>query len=226
MRYEKLLPFYFFLWRFWREKRYRLFKRIMAPVPISSLLDVGGGAGDWFGRGDVVEQVDSLNIGEPAEVNPPPGSPRIRALKGDGTALAFADGSYEVVYSNSVIEHVGDWEAQKAFAREVMRVGRRLWIQTPAYGCPVEPHVLGIGIHWLPVSWRGFAARWFTVVGLTNAAGRDGLHAILRDTRMLRKREFRELFPGCEIHTERLFLIFPKSYVAIRRDDRAIDGPS
>ncbi len=53
-----------------------------------------------------------------------------------------------VVFSNSVIEHVGTWEDQQAFAAEVRRVGRRLWV--PAYECPIEPHYLAPLVHYLP----------------------------------------------------------------------------
>jgi hypothetical protein len=217
MRYETILPLYRFLWKHWREKRYELFRQILAPEPIGRLLDVGGGASHWYGRSSIVRRVDCLNVGEPHPVKAPPGSPEITILQGDGRRLHFETSSYEVVYSNSVIEHVGSWDDQRAFATEVRRVGRSLWIQTPAYECPLEPHYLGPPIHWLPERMRWFAARWLTVVGLTNAAGRDGLRSIMQSTRLLRKREFSELFPDCEIRTERLFLLFPKSYIAIRR---------
>lgn len=217
MRYEKLLPIYHWLWKHWREKRYRMFHELMAAEPIVKLLDVGGSSGDWFGRMATVKHVDCLNLGDPAPVSAPAGSPEIRILQGDGRNLEYANQSYEVIYSNSVIEHVGDWDDQVKFANEMRRVGRKLWIQTPAFECPLEPHYLGLAIHWLPMSCRWFAARWLTVVGLTNAAGIDGLRSIMSTTRLLTKKEFRQLFPDCELRTERLFLVFRKSYIAIRR---------
>lgn len=217
MQYESLLPFYHLIWRHWRERRYQMFQQFMAAQPIKLLLDVGGSPSDWFGRVSTVEEVDCLNLGEPLAIIPSDNSPNIRALQGDGRMLNYRDESYEVVYSNSVIEHVGCWEDQIAFANEVRRVGRKLWIQTPAYECPVEPHYLGLFIHWLPCAWRLYAARWFTLVGLTNAAGIEGLQSIMNSTRLLTKNEFSYLFPDCEIHTERLFLVFRKSYIAIRR---------
>lgn len=77
----------------------------------------------------------------------------------------------------------------------------------------MEPHYLGLFIHWFPARWHVFIARWTSVVGLTKAAD---LHSIASNTRLLTKREMRTLFPDCEIWTERLFVIFPKSFIAIR----------
>ncbi|MES2921998.1 MAG: class I SAM-dependent methyltransferase [Verrucomicrobiota bacterium] len=212
IRYETLLPVYHLIWRHWRERRREHFRIRMNPDPAEVVLDVGGCPSEWTGRGAVVGTVDLINL-EISTIIQRPDSPVMRSFKGDGRALEFEDGSYDIVYSNSVLEHVGTWEDQQAFAREARRVGGNLWIQTPAYGCPVEPHYLGLFIHWFPAHWHVPLARWTSVVGLTGAAD---LHSIANNTRLLTKREFKELFPDCEIWTERLFLIFPKSYVAIR----------
>lgn len=217
IRYETILPLYFRLWKVWREKRHQRFAETMAQPAIGRMLDVGGCPGDWHGRGTVVHHVDCLNLVAPDPTRPPPDSPSIASIQGDGRHLPFEDASYEVVYSNSVIEHVGNHDDQAAFAREILRVGRRIWVQTPAWECPVEPHYLGLFVHWIPAALRWPFIRWTTVIGLTGAAGGEGLRNIMRTTRLLRKREFAAMFPGCEIWTERLFWIFPKSHVAIRR---------
>lgn len=212
LTYEKLLPFYHWLWKRWRERRWGRFRDLINPKPACRVLDVGGCPGDWAGRDGLVGQVDLVNL-EVFSINPADGLPAMRSLKGDGRALEFGDDSYDLVFSNSVIEHVGDWADQQAFAREARRVGRSLWVQTPAFGCPVEPHYLGLFLHWFPSSWHVPIARWTSVVGLTQAAD---LESIASTTRLLKKREVRELFPDCEIWTERLFLVFPKSYIAYR----------
>lgn len=211
--YEALLPFYHWLWRYWRERRWKRFQELIQPAPADCLLDVGGYPSDWRGRGDLIGKVDFINLTE-SVFDETPHSPEMRCFKGDGRALAAGDLTYDIVYSNSVIEHVGDWEDQKAFAAEARRVGRRLWIQSPARACPVEPHYLGLFIHWFPPTWHVPLARWTSVVGLTGAAD---LQSIASTTRLLTKKEYRILFPDCEIWTERLFWIFPKSYVAVRK---------
>ena len=212
IRYETLLPFYRWIWRHWRERRWNRFGIRMAPDSAAVLLDVGGCPSEWIGRGPLVSKVDLINL-DAYPIPQAPNSPVMRSFKGDGRALEFENASYDIVYSNSVIEHVGTWEDQQSFAKEARRVGRDLWIQTPAYGCPVEPHYLGLFIHWFPSRWHVRLARWTTVVGLTGAAD---LQSIASNTRLITKREFKVLFPDCEIWTERLFLVLPKSYVAIR----------
>lgn len=213
IRYEALLPFYHWMWKRWREQRWLRFTNRIQPVLTDRILDVGGCAYDWQGRGDVIGTVDLLNL-IPATACAIENSPQMRCLYGDGRALEFADQAYQIVYSNSVLEHVGDWQDQQAFAAEARRVGQRLWIQTPARACPVEPHYLGLFLHWFPAAWHVPLARWTSVVGLTGATD---LQSIASSTRLLTKREFRALFPDCEIWTERLLWVLPKSYVAIRK---------
>ena len=52
-------------------------------------------------------------------------------VEGDGTNLQYADGSFDLVFSNSVIEHVGEFDTQRRFANEMLRVGKRIYCQTP-----------------------------------------------------------------------------------------------
>jgi len=210
--YEALLPFYHWIWKHWREKRWNKFRELIEPCPEDRVLDVGGCSGDWIGRGNMINCVDVLNL-EKENIPEHPNSPKMVGLAGDGCSLEVSDQSYDIVFSNSVIEHVGGWDDQLKFATEARRVGKKLWIQTPAYGCPVEPHYLGLFVHWFPQAWHVPIARWTSVVGLTGAAD---LESIASTTRLLTKKEYRTLFPDCEIWTERLFLIFPKSYIALR----------
>jgi hypothetical protein len=217
-RPPRLIRFYRWIWRFWKERRFGRFVTTLVPLPTDRLLDIGGYPFNWFARGGVVSLVDVMNLElAPLDGPLPDGAPEIRAIAGDARSMDFADGSYDIVFSNSVIEHVGSLDDQMAFAREARRVGRKLWIQTPARSCPIEPHYLGLGIHWFPASWHVPLARWTSVRGLTGSASIDELRSIARHTRLMNKREFAAMFPDCEIWTERLLGIFPKSYVAVRK---------
>ena len=68
-------------------------------------------------------------------------------------------------YCSSVIEHVPP-ARRAAFAREIRRVGRGWFVQTPAWSFPIEPHALLPFAHWLPARlrrpyWRlGAAGDW------------------------------------------------------------------
>lgn len=140
-------------------------------------------------------------------------------VAGDGRSLPFRDGAFDLVFSNSVIEHVGDRESQSRFAREVARVGRSYWVQTPDRRFPVEQHLLTPLIHWLPRPWqRVIVPRWnvwSAVVPVTPDRRRFYIEHYLNDIRLLTARELRELFPRGRIIRER-FLGLSKSLIAFR----------
>ncbi|MGH8046246.1 MAG: methyltransferase domain-containing protein [Chthoniobacterales bacterium] len=192
----------------------RMFAGILRPAPEDMILDVGGYAPFWLETPIDVKGVDTVN---PDHVEAPTGTkPPIHSMKGDGCDLPFADKSYAILFSNSVIEHVGDFEDQKKFAAEARRVGRKLWIQTPAFAFPIEPHCLAPFVHWFPWSIRKRLLR-FTPVALLGRTPWEEYCDSMRRTRILKKREVEELFPDCEVLTERVFGVLPKCYIACRR---------
>ena len=209
------------VFKLWREKRIALFLERLRPRQSDVMLDVGGYPDVWVSRPQPVARIDTLNL-YPVEWNPSVfPSHSMRTLVGDARHLSFPDRSYDIVFSNSVIEHVGGWESQKAFASEVRRVGKALWIQTPAFECPVEPHYMAFFIHWLPQGIQRVVVRWLTPWGWIERPVRKEIGRMISNTRLLKKRELKELFPDCEILTERLLGVLPKSYIAVRKDDPA-----
>jgi hypothetical protein len=94
-----------------------------------------------------------------------------RYVQGDARSLELPDQSFDIVFSNSVIEHVGTWEDQHAFARETARVGKRYWIQTPNKHFPIEPHMNFPYFQFLP---RALQERLALVVSETRRLSRRG----------------------------------------------------
>lgn len=206
--------FYGAVFRVWRRDRLRqLFDRLK-PDARTVILDVGGMAHCWRDFPGPLGRVDVLNthaaVGSATDAHC-----EMRAIVGDGCALPFSDRSYSLVFSNSVIEHVGSWDRQRAFAAEARRVGAALWVQTPAWEFPFEPHFLAPFVHYVPAPLRGFVARWLTPRGWIDRAGTEEL-LVGDGVRLLSKREMHDLFPDCEILVERFLGVFPKSYVATR----------
>lgn len=76
--------------------------------------------------------------------------PRVRVLTADGLDLPFADGAFDIVHSNAVIEHVGPDAAQARFLAELTRVGRAGFVSTPNRWFPVDSHTNLPFTHWLP----------------------------------------------------------------------------
>ena len=195
--------------RRFRRRRMADFAKRFSITPETRILDVGGTSFNWD-LSPVRPRVTLLNVQEePAFPVPPDMEFRI----GDGCSMPFPDGSFDIVYSNSVIEHVGDAERQRAFAREAARVGRRYYVQTPAKAFPVEPHLLTPFIHWLPRSVQRRLLP-FTTFALLHDRRPDAL-AWYDDVRLLTRKEMAAFFPDAAIRAERV-LGLPKSYVAER----------
>lgn len=64
--------------------------------------------------------------------------------------LPFADGEFDIVFSNAVVEHAGSRRQQRSFVEEAARVGRRFFITTPNRWFPIEMHTALPVLHYLP----------------------------------------------------------------------------
>lgn len=118
-----------------------------------------------------------------------------------------------MLFSNSVIEHVGDDRQQERFAEQVLAFGVSYWVQTPSKWFPIEAHS-GMPYWGLYPAWlqSRFLKRWRPTL--------PEWTQMIEETRVLSKRRLATLFPEAEIVTER-FAGVPKSYVA-----RSIRTPS
>jgi Methyltransferase domain len=207
---------YAVIFRIWRRKRMLKFQAIISPSQNDILLDVGGYPATWTENPQLTQKIICLNVHDVIWNSSDYPQHQIETTIGDGCDLKFDDNAFDIVFSNSVIEHVGDWGKQIDFAKEVRRVGKKLWIQTPAFECPLEPHYLAPFVHWLPISIRRRLLRWFTPWGWIQKPSQDEIDTTIAFTRLLSKKEFLELFPDCVVITERLLWIIPKSYIAYR----------
>ena len=144
-----------------RQRKLGLFLETMRPTPATTVLDVGA---DELGFGDQPGGCATLNFFEELYPWPErvtalglhPGErfreryPAVTYVQGDALHLPFPDGSFDVVFSNAVIEHVGDRKRQRRFVAEAVRVGRRVFLTTPNRWFPVEVHTKLPLVHWLP----------------------------------------------------------------------------
>jgi hypothetical protein len=196
--------------RHFRRKRMRQFVRWFDLSPDTRVLDVGGTMFNWY-LSPVQPRLTIVNI------TPPPAAlPRgVEWVVGDGRALPFSDGSFDICYSNSVIEHLGTWADQLAFAGEVRRVAPRYYVQTPNFWFPIEPHFLAPLVHWLPKRWR-VELLPYTPWGWVTRPSRFAARTRVNEIRLLRPSEMGRLFPDGELSVER-FLGLPKSLIAVRR---------
>ena len=196
----------------------RYFLLRMRPTAETRILDVGGYPGNWDDP-KVDADITLLNI-HPIDLSSRPSNYRMNAVVGDGCHLPYEDGAFDIVFSNSVIEHVGGWDRQMAFAAEMMRVGRALWIQTPARSFFVEPHLLTPFIHYFPRSIQRRLLRRFTIWGMITKPTPEQVETFLNEVRLLTEDEMNELFPDCQVLHERIAGL-TKSFIAIRDAQRA-----
>jgi hypothetical protein len=197
-----------------RRRRMKTFIALFAPSNETRVLDIGGAPNTWLNEScsEIEFPVTLLNLRYPDSRL---ADDRFTPVSGDATDLPFADGSFEIAFSNSVIEHMTTWERQQTFAREARRVADKLWIQTPARSFPLEPHVLAPLFQYLPRRWQTCLARHFTLWGLMTKPSPERVDEMLCDIRLLTYKEMRQLFPDCRILKERLCGL-TKSYVAVR----------
>jgi SAM-dependent methyltransferase len=136
-----------------------------------------------------------------------------RTVLADGRALPFRDGAFDIAFSNSVIEHVGDFEAQRRFACELRRVGKRYYVQTPDWWFLIEPHLLVPFIHWFPY-WVRLRMFPFTLRAMIDRNARGDRESYARIA-LLSARQMHMLFPDGEIWRDRLMGL-GKSLIAVR----------
>jgi SAM-dependent methyltransferase len=189
-------------------------ERLLGMTASTRILDVGGTPANWALL-RVRPQVTMLNLPRALE-SADDGLPWIFA---DGRHLPFRDKAFDVVFSNSVIEHVGDSLRQEQFAREIARVAIRYFVQTPNRWFPVEHHLLTPLVHFLPRRWQQWLVGKFTIWEWIARPRSDQraffLEHYLRDIRLLDGRAMRRLFPDARLIRER-FLGFTKSLIAVR----------
>jgi hypothetical protein len=140
----------------------------------------------------------------------------MQSVAGDATNLhLFADQSFDLVFSNSVIEHLFTWENQQKMATEVQRVSKRFFIQTPNYWFPVEPHWVFPLFQYLPFSLRVFLTQHFSLGHIQKSLSKREAIEQVREIRLLSLREMKQLFPDAKIYAEK-FVGLDKSFIAYK----------
>ena len=197
-----------------RRRRATLFREFLATVPRPcSILDLGGTENFWIQSGLLPLEGASITLLNLTEE--PVTQPAFRSLSGSATDLSrFADGSFDIVFSNSVIEHVGSAENQERMAKEALRVGKRFFIQTPARYFLVEPHFHFPFFWHLPVGLRERLACTMPLGWYPKQPSLEEARRFLTNFLLLTKPEFQGLFPGARIVEERV-LGMTKSYIAM-----------
>ncbi|WP_299533692.1 methyltransferase domain-containing protein [Ulvibacterium sp.] len=196
-----------------RKARFKFFleqlDKLNRPLKI---LDVGGTEKYWE-MIDFLEHVDMetqgieiylLNLTHQKVTKP-----NFVSLKGTATNLSeYENGFFDLVFSNSVIEHLFTWENQLKMAKEVRRVGKSYFIQTPNFWFPIEPHYVMPLIQYFPKKVR-------TQLLLLFHSGYNDKNTAFQkveEIRLLTIKQMKELFPDGKTYLEK-FMGLNKSII-------------
>ncbi|UZD21725.1 class I SAM-dependent methyltransferase [Algoriphagus halophytocola] len=175
------------------------FKNFSKTKPVR-ILDLGGT--DYFWKNSALLDLPNVEITLLNLSLDPNENDRFKAVVGDATSMPqFPDQSFDLIFSNSVIEHLYTWENQQKMAAEILRVGKKHFIQTPNKHFPIEAHYAIPFSQYVPKSWVFF---FLTKTKVSRLQKWDPAHAqqYLDEIRLLTLQEMKKLFPGSSIYKE------------------------
>lgn len=191
-----------------RKRKLDLFYRIFDVKEWTTILDVGAEANprgnsnlQFIDSHPLKDRISAINLSEDHISNIQKSYPEIDARVADACELPWPDKHFDVVWSNAVIEHVGDFQRQKKMAAEIMRVAKSWFVTTPNRWYPFELHMRLPFVTWLP----GKAYLWIGRLIQYSCASERYIFGVKRDgLRLLTKREMRKCFPGSKIIRHRV----------------------
>ena len=185
-----------------------LISRMNQPITI---LDVGGSEEFWkllMLECGMDIRVTLLNI-----IEQKVSTPHFDSVIGNVLNLNLTNASFDVIFSNSVIEHIGDYENQRKMAEVVKRVGKRYFIQTPNKYFFIEPHFLFPFFQFLPIVIRIWLVTHFAMGWFNKEPNPEYARDIINSIHLLSKKDLLALFSGCHLYEEKV-LGMTKSYIA------------
>ena len=200
---------YFFMEKS-REKKYQQFICLTKPSTASTILDIGIADKEYSPYDNYLEKrypyqskITGLSICHLRQF--PKSYPEIQVVVYNGGKFPFRDKEFSISFSNAVIEHVGNFEKQVLFIKEMKRVAHQFYFTTPAKEFPLEIHTNYPIIHWL--SNKTFDSI-ITKLGKGWASG-DYMN-------LLKKRDIEHLLKSAEVKKFKIlthkFCLFPLHY--------------
>lgn len=204
-----------------RQKRFLLFKTFLLENcyqanSVLRIIDVGGRPTIWEKNLSELKrlipkakfEITVANIQEYLS-----DSEDIQCIIADARRMnQFKNKEFDVVFSNSVIEHVGEYKDQEEMSKEILRIGKTYFLQTPNYYFPIEPHFLFPCFQFLPLNIKVWLIANFDLGWRKKTPNRETAIMLANSVRLLTKKQLMALFPGGKIFEEK-FLSLTKSFV-------------
>jgi hypothetical protein len=196
-----------------RAKRWGELLRCFPDLAEMYVLDLGGIPAAWRSAPVRPKHVMTVNLDPHITRQTESG---ITAIVADACSLTLPGNlptkRFDLVYSNSVLEHVGGHYRRQQFADTVHAHADHHWVQTPYRYFPVEPHWLFPGFQWLPFRARVIVSQYWSH-GHIPCAERAQATRDVQEVELMSAAEMRSYFPSSSIWFER-FAGLPKSLVA------------
>jgi len=200
-----------------RLRKYERFISVIKPTPEDAILDIGATDKEVFEYQNLLEtkypypqKITALVVEDLSKFKEK--YPEVKTAKYDGKKFPFEDNSFDIAFSNAVLEHVGNLEEQAFFLSEVARVCKCGMITTPNRYFPIETHTHVLFGGYLPR--RFFYALLRIFKGHEHEPGKTQFDSI----RLLSRREFRRVFNMAGINkveiTRDRFLCFTATFTA------------
>ncbi|MGC4773168.1 methyltransferase domain-containing protein [Micromonospora sp. DT44] len=195
-----------------RRRRSEWLARTFPDIGDMHVVDLGGRLGTWHRATVRPARVTVVNLEQPPAAVPE----WAHVEQADACDLPprVANGAYDLVFSNSVLEHVGGHERRLRFAAAARSLADRHWVQTPYRYFPIEPHWIAPGMQFLPIRMRTALARRWPLGHKPTRSHEAAIHQVLW-TELLDRSQMRHYFPDSTMLVERVFAL-PKSLIAVR----------
>lgn len=200
-----------------RRRRFQiLLDMVKDSADVIRILDVGGRPQYWelmLDDGSLSQRFD-ITVLNYAPSHLSTAHKNFTMVVGDGRKMPqFADQQFDIVFSNSTIEHVGDFDDQAQMANEVRRIGRQYYVQTPNRYFPIEPHFVVPFFQFMPITVRAAIVQRFDLNGYARSPQWDDAVRKVSSIRLLTRKEVVQLFPEATIFEEKYYGL-TKSFVA------------
>lgn len=194
-----------------RQRRNEEFKRRFPGLADMRVLDLGGTAISWSVLGLRPGSVTIVNLSGDTSLR----EPWMDIVQADACAGGF--GKYDLVFSNSLMEHLGGHARRQQFAAVVRESAPSWWIQTPYRYFPIEPHWIFPGFQFLPFRARVMICQHWNTLHQSAPKDAEEAAAQVASIELISATEMRTYFPGSEIWFERIAGL-PKSLVAVKTE--------
>ena len=139
-----------------RDQMFDLFMQRFDAKPHETVLDVGVTSDQIYDVSNYFERlypfrnrIVAVGLGDASFLEAV--YPGVKFVQANALDLPFPDGSFDLVHSSAVLEHVGSFANQARMIAECLRVARRgICLTTPNRWFPVEFHTQLPLVHWLP----------------------------------------------------------------------------